>query len=132
MTEGKKILLVEDDQNAQNFYRELLTNEGYGVELADNGNQGFKKIQEGGYDLILLDIVLPGIDGEKILQKLKKEPPKQKNGPIVVLSNLIVQSTIQSALENGAATYFSKSDITPDQLLKQIRLLLSPLQNTSS
>jgi len=89
MTEpGKKLLIVEDDEFLRDFYQELLTSEGYTVDVAADGEVGWEKIHQGGWNLVLLDIMLPKMDGLHILQNLQAQPAQQKNGPIVVLTNL--------------------------------------------
>ena len=84
----KRILIVEDDQFLREFYQELLQSEGYTVDVAADGGVALEKLMEGGYDLVLLDIMLPKKDGLQILRELKVSPSKQKNKAIVVLTNL--------------------------------------------
>ena len=75
---GKKILLIEDDQLVSELYCELLKNEGYQVECAFDGEEGYRKMNEDGYDLVLMDIMLPKIDGVEILKRLKREKGLKK------------------------------------------------------
>lgn len=120
----KKILLVEDDQFLREFYQELLQEEGYFVDIAAEGESALKKIQEGTFHLILLDIMLPKLDGLQILQNLKITPPKVGNGPIVVLTNLGQDSIIKQCFELGAQGYLIKSALNPDQVLTEIKSYL--------
>ncbi|KKR83187.1 MAG: hypothetical protein UU29_C0007G0057 [Candidatus Daviesbacteria bacterium GW2011_GWA2_40_9] len=69
-----KILIVDDDDDIRNIYKDYLTANGFKVELATNGQEGLSKILQGGYDLILLDIMMPKIDGLGILRRLKEKP----------------------------------------------------------
>jgi len=117
----KKILVVEDEDRLNDLYVQLLEAEGYAVDSAKTGNEAFEKIHEGGYDLVLLDIVLPEIDGIHILQKLKKEPAKKKNVAIVLLTNLTENETIAKALKEGVSGYLIKSRYTPDQFLDEVK-----------
>lgn len=120
----KKILIVEDDQFLREFYQELLQGEGYTVDVAADGETGLKKLKEGGYSLVLLDILLPKEDGLQILRDLKVQPPKQANGSIVVLTNLGQDAIIKQCFELGAAGYLIKSALNPDQVLSEIHSFL--------
>lgn len=118
---GKKILVVEDDQFLREFYQELLQGEGFIVDVAAEGETASLKVHQGGYDLVLLDIMLPKKDGLQILRELKITPPQEKNGPIVALTNLGQDVVIRQAFELGAAGYIIKSAMNPDQVLKEIQ-----------
>jgi DNA-binding response OmpR family regulator len=125
----KKILIVEDDQYLRDLYIEILEDEGFFVENAADGDEGFKKIFHGGYDLVLLDIMLPKMNGLTILEKIQKETvPVQKNGMIVVLSNIGQEATVTKALSLGARGYMIKSEYSPNQVIHKIKefLGLSP------
>lgn len=121
----QKILIVEDDEILRNLYTELLTGEGFEVAEAADGAEGWNKIHNGGYDLIILDIVLPKKDGIQILRELKKQPPKTQNGPIVILTNLGQDSIIREGFQLGAAGYLIKSAFNPDQVLSEIKNFLA-------
>lgn len=116
----KKILIVEDDQFLREFYQELLQAEGYIIDLAADGETAFSKIHEGGYDLVMLDIMLPKKDGLQILKDTKANLPKTPNGPIVVLTNIGQDAIIKSCFEFGASGYIIKSAMNPDQVLTEI------------
>ncbi|MBI2011146.1 response regulator [Candidatus Daviesbacteria bacterium] len=120
MDQGKKILIVEDDQFLREFYQELLQTEGFLVDVAAEGEDGLLKLTQGGYDLVLLDIMLPKKDGLQILRDSKVSPPKSKNGPIVVLTNLGQDAIIKEAFSLGATGYMIKSALNPDQVLTEI------------
>lgn len=123
----QRILVVEDDRLLRDLYVELLSDEGFVVESAVDGQIGLSKILEGGYNLILLDIMLPKKDGLTILDELKNLQPKSKNGPIVILTNLGQDDAIKRGLSAGAAGYLIKSALTPDQVLHEVRtFLMSP------
>lgn len=124
MDEGKKILIVEDDQFLREFYQELLQSEKFIVDVAGDGELALQKIREGGYDLILLDIMLPKKDGMQILRELKVQPPKIVNGPIVCLTNLGQDAIIKQCFELGATGYLIKSAMNPDQVLTEIHAFL--------
>jgi two-component system, OmpR family, response regulator ResD len=121
---SKRILIVEDDQFLREFYQELLQSEGFNVDVAGEGETAFNKAYEGGYSLILLDIMLPKKDGLQILRDLKVSPAKSPNGPIVVLTNLGQDTIIKQCFELGAAGYLIKSAMNPDQVLTEINSYL--------
>lgn len=122
---NKKILVVEDDQFLREFYQELLTAEGYFVDMAAEGETAELKIQQNEYDLVLLDIMLPKKDGVQILRDLKIHPPKSPQVPIVVLTNLGQDTIIKECFSLGAAGYIIKSAMNPDQILTEIKSYLS-------
>lgn len=120
MADPKKILIVEDDQFLRDFYQELLQTEGYLVDVAQDGQIASEKIHKGGFDLIMLDIMLPKKDGIQILTEYKQTPPAAKNGPILVLTNLGQDAVIKKCFELGASGYIIKSALNPDQVLSEI------------
>jgi CheY-like chemotaxis protein len=121
---AKRILVVEDDSFLRDLYVEVLKSEGYDTEFAVDGEDGLTKITAGGYDLVLLDIMLPKMDGLTILKKIKEAPPTNPNKAVAVLSNLGQDSAISEAIANGAVGYMIKSDYTPDQALKQFKTFM--------
>ena len=124
---AKKILVVEDDQFIRELYIDILQDEGYDVDHAVDGEEGYAKLHMGGFDLVLLDIMLPKIDGIKILEKLKNEtPPVTPNKAILVLSNLGQETIIGNAIALGARGYLIKSDHTPDQVINKVKEYLTP------
>lgn len=121
---GKRVLIVEDDEFLRDFYQELLAGEGYNVDVAADGEIALTKIREGGWDLILLDIMLPKKDGLQILRDLKIQGPSSKIGPIVALTNLGHDAVINQAFGLGASGYLIKSAMNPDEVLAEIRSFL--------
>ena len=119
-----KILVIDDDPDLRDLYKEVLTEGGYQIDVASDGQEGLTKILLGGYDLILLDIMMPKIDGIGILKRLKDKPPDVYNGPIFVLSVLNQDEIIKKAMDLGAKGYIIKSDLTPDQVLNKISAIL--------
>lgn len=120
----KRILIVEDDQFLREFYQELLQSEGFVVDVAEDGEVGLTKARQGGYNLILLDIMLPKKDGLQILRDLKVTPPQTPNGPVVVLTNLGQDVIIKQCFALGATGYLIKSAMNPDQVLNEVRSYL--------
>jgi DNA-binding response OmpR family regulator len=124
----KKILLIDDDPDVKAIYEQVLTHAGYLFEYAKDGEEGYSKIIKGGFDLILLDIMMPKTDGVAVLRKLKSNPPSGvANGPIIVLSQLSQTEILNSALELGAKGYIIKTDVEPTQIIGSInRFLQNP------
>lgn len=121
----KRILVVEDDQNNRNLYQSVLTNAGFKVEVAVDGNEGLTKCQAGGYDLVLLDVMLPKMDGVGILTELKKNPPKIPNKNIYLLTNLTHDPILKEALDLGANDVILKTDVNPEELTKKVKEILA-------
>ena len=120
----KRILIIEDDQFLREFYQELLTEQGYLVDVAADGEVGLQKIQTQDYNLILLDIMMPKKDGVTVLADLKNKPPHTPNVQIVVLTNLGQDTIIKQCFDLGAAGYLIKSALNPDQVLQEIGAFL--------
>lgn len=118
---AKKILVTEDDQYTRDLYQEILKEAGFDVTVASDGQEGYQKAKEGGYDLILLDVVMPKMDGLGVLKELKTNPPKTANGQIVMLTNLSHDPIIDEAIKLGAKSYMTKVDINPDQLVERVK-----------
>ncbi len=126
---NKKILIVEDDQFIREFYQELLQAEGYHIDVAADGEIASQKALIGGFDLILLDIMLPKKDGLQVLRDLKVQPPKTPNKAVVVLTNLGQDSIIKQCFDLGAEGFLIKSALNPDQVLTEIKSFLSKTSN---
>jgi len=118
----KQILLVEDDAFLVDIYTTKLNEEGFAVEVAKTGEEALKKLEKIKPDLILLDIVLPGIDGWEILKKVKADP-KLKNIQVVILSNLGRKEEVEKGLNLGSVKYLVKANYTPTEVVEEIKLL---------
>lgn len=118
---ASKILVVEDDNYARDIYQEILTDAGFTVTTANNGEEGLAKLVEGGYDLVLLDVMMPKLDGLEVLKSLKAQGKGKNNGKIILLTNLAHDPIIKEALDTGATDYLIKSDLNPDQLLEHVK-----------
>jgi len=121
---ARKILLIEDNQYIKELYTEVLQNSGYLVEIAEDGISGVKKVKKGGYDLILLDMVMPKSGGLEVITAVSQNPPTTKNVPIILLTNLTKDAMVEQALSKGASSYIVKSDITPGQLIENVKKYL--------
>ena len=119
----KKILIIEDDK----FLRELITRklekEGYETSQAVDGEDGFKKVSSEKPDLILLDLILPGIDGFEVLSRIKKDD--QLSGiPVIILSNLGQKEDVERGLNLGAIDYLIKAHFTPTEIIEKAKKVL--------
>lgn len=124
MGERKKILIVEDDDLLRSLYAEMFKKEGFDVYEAEDGLKGERLIMEGGYDVILLDILLPEKDGLEILRSLKSQIPKEKNGPIVLISNLGQEEIVKKGIRLGAKGYLIKSQFRPEEVITEIKTFI--------
>ncbi len=121
MQSNQRILLIEDEKDARELYTEIIKFAGYQVESAGDGEEGLTKAQQGGYALILLDLMMPKLDGISVLKKLQTSPPKMKNGPIVILTNLAHDPVLEQAMALGANAFIIKTDVNPDLLSEKIK-----------
>jgi DNA-binding response OmpR family regulator len=121
----KKILLVEDDQFLSELYVEILKEGGYEVSWVADGEKGYQEMKKGGYDLVLLDVMLPKLDGLEILQKLKAGKQLKKNKVIFLLTNLSGEAIVRKKGRLQVDEYLIKSSLTPDKLLAKIKSYLS-------
>lgn len=121
---AKRILFVDDDLYIRDLYEEVLKGEGYTVDTAVNGEEGLAKLQLGGYDLVLLDVMMPALDGIGVLEELQKNPPQQPNGPIVLLTNLGHDPLVKTSKIQHVASYLVKADLTPPDLIKTVKRML--------
>jgi CheY-like chemotaxis protein len=121
---AKRLLVVDDDLYIRELYEEVLKDEGYDVQTASNGEEALGKLQQGGFDLVLLDIMMPKLDGLGIMDALTKTPPPVKNGPILLLTNLDHEPLIKDAMNKGAQAFLIKADITPADLITQVKKYL--------
>jgi len=124
----KKILIIEDDSFLSEMYSTKLIQEGFEVEVAVDGKQGFEKIKNIKPDLILLDIVLPKIDGFEVLENVKKDT-ELKNIPIILLTNLGQKSEIEKGLSLGADEYIIKAHFTPTAVVAKVKEMLKSKNN---
>lgn len=120
----KRILVVEDETYLRELYVQILQEEGYSIDSAADGEEAENKMRAGGYDLVLLDIVLPKVDGIQVLKNLQKNPPKTTNKAVMMLTNLGQEAVISEGVSLGVRGHIIKSDYTPDQLLLEIKKAL--------
>lgn len=125
MSEQKKgkILVVDDDITLRDMYAERLRAEGYEVEIAQDGEQGIERANTFKPDLILLDIMMPKINGFTALDILKTTP-SLKDIPVILLTALIQEDNKTKGMQGGAADYIVKSETMPKEVIEKIEKLI--------
>ncbi len=111
-----KILIVEDDQFIREMYALILTKDKHEVTEAPDGAAGLTEAQKGGFDVILLDLMMPQMDGLGFLENLQQHPAKKPNGPIIVMSNLAYADAKDKAMKLGATDFMVKADLDPKEV----------------
>ena len=120
---AKRILIVEDDRFLRELIVKKLINEGYDAIEAVDGEQGLQKTKEEKPDLILLDLILPGIDGFEVLT-LKKDDVSVSGIPVIILSNLGQKEDVEKGLGLGAVDYLIKAHFTPGEIIEKVGNIL--------
>jgi CheY-like chemotaxis protein len=120
-----KILLAEDEEIISMAYQHGLTYLGYEVVVAQDGLEAIQALQKQIPDILLLDIIMPNMNGIEVLQAVRTDPAYKKL-PIIMLTNLSQPSDEEQARELGASDYMIKSNITLTQLVERIESILHP------
>lgn len=122
--EGKKVLWVEDDSFLGDILAAKLTAEKCSLLYAKDGEMALKLLETDTPDIVLLDLVLPGISGFDVLEHIKKDD-RTKHVPVIVLSNLAQESDLERVKKLGASKHFVKASIDPARIIKEISSTLS-------
>jgi DNA-binding response OmpR family regulator len=120
----KKILIIEDDKFLRELISQKLLKEGHIVNEAIDGEDGIKKTREDKPDLILLDLILPGIDGFEVLSQIKTDPNLAPI-PVIILSNLGQREDVEKGLKLGAVDYLIKAHFTPGEIIEKVNAAFS-------
>jgi len=120
MEEGKVILLVDDDLTLREMYEERLKAEGFDIIQASNGEEAIKKAKENKPNIILLDIMMPKINGFDVLKEVKADPDL-KEIPVIVLTALIQDVDRVQGKKLGAVDYIVKSETMPGEVIAKIQ-----------
>lgn len=116
-----RILLVEDDQFLSVLLKNRLLKEGYDVIVAQDGPSALDQLRRERFNLVLLDLILPGQSGFEVMEEIRQEPKWSVEGaPIIVISNLGQESDIERSRELGASDYFVKARISIDELVQKV------------
>lgn len=126
---AKKILLVEDEDFIRELYTRQLTKAGFTVKSAADGQSGLETLKTETFDLLLLDIMLPGMNGLQLLREFKTQNP---TSPMItiLLTNLGQEAVIKEGFELGAQAYLIKASYTPDQVVNEVKNALFGTQPT--
>jgi two-component system alkaline phosphatase synthesis response regulator PhoP len=123
---SKKILVIEDERDIQDLLRHYLKREGYEVEIAQDGETGLRKASKERFDLVLLDLMLPRIDGLEICRSLRSHP-KTADLPIIMITAKAEEADRIVGLELGADDYVTKP-FSPREVLARIKALFRRLE----
>ena len=123
-TAKRRILVVEDEKDAMSIYIDILTNSGFEADGATDGNKALELLEAEKYDLVLLDIIMPEMDGIETLEKIKQFPAKFGNMKVIMLSNIGGDIAIDKAMSIGADGYMLKSETEPLDLINIINKYL--------
>ena len=119
-----KILIIEDDPLMSRMYQKIFTFEKYAVSMAQNGEAGLEKMRSEKPTLVLLDVMMPKMNGLQVLEKAKADPELKKI-PVVMLTNLAGQQDAEKALSMGAVKYIVKSENEPKDVVKMVKGILA-------
>jgi DNA-binding response OmpR family regulator len=117
----KNILIVEDDSFLLELYTHQFAKSGFNIISASDGKKALELVKKEKFDLILLDIMIPKLNG---LEVLKEITSLDKNIPVVILSNIGNDEIIKKALQEGAKAFIIKSRYTPDQVVNEVKSIL--------
>jgi DNA-binding response OmpR family regulator len=120
-----KILCIEDEYFISELYVRALTKAGYEVTVSMSGEDGLAYAQKGGFDVILLDLMIPGLTGMEVLRALR-DPAKSPgfNSKIIITTNLVQDDATRAEIEKQADGYLIKADITPRQLVAFVQSIV--------
>ncbi len=128
---AKRILLVEDNAQSRSIGRAKLTEAGYDVTEAGDGVEALKALEAGVPDLILLDLMMPLMDGYKVLQMVKTNP-RTRDVPVIILSGRGQAEEVSKGLKLGAADFLIKMRTTPKILLEKVETILAASASSAS
>ena len=125
MVVDKKIhvLLIEDDQFLSDIYKTKFEMEGFKITLADSGETGLAAVKKKRPDIILLEILMPKMDGFEVLKNLK-EKSTTKNIPVILLTNLGQKDDVDKGLAMGASDYLIKAHFKPSETVDKVKKIL--------
>jgi two-component system response regulator VicR len=117
---NKKILIVDDEPDLRMMFKDILGTFGYQLDEAGDGVECLEKMAKVKYDLILLDLMMPRMDGMEALTRIKQDPDKYGKAPVLILTNLTSDVAIKEGFERKADGYLIKTELTPEQVVREI------------
>ncbi len=121
---GRKVLLIEDEDVFIEMFGKKLEHEGFEIVAAKNGKWGLKEAEKGGFDCVILDMMMPAMNGYEAIRELRANE-NTKNIPIIILSNSALDSEVQKALDLGANAYHIKTQVTPGEVAEEVKELIN-------
>ncbi len=121
---SKLLLIVEDDPLMQRMYQKIFTFEKYEVATASNGQEGLDKARTLKPIVVLLDVMMPKMNGLEVLEKIKADP-ELKHIPVIMLTNLAGEKDAETALMKGAIKYIVKSEHDPKQVVAMVKEIIA-------
>ena len=118
------VLIVEDDPLMSRMYQKIFTFEKYQVAAAGDGQEGLDKARQVKPTVILLDVMMPKMNGLQVLEKLKSDP-ETKAIPVIMLTNLAGEKDAENALLKGAIKYIVKSEHDPKQIVGMVKEIIA-------
>lgn len=118
-----KVLIIEDDPLISRMYQKIFTFEKYEVEMAKDGQEGLDKARQTKPSVILLDVMMPKMNGLQVLERLKADPAT-KSIPVLILTNLSGQLDAETAISKGAVKYIVKSEHEPKEVADIVKKIL--------
>lgn len=119
-----KILIIEDDPLMQRMYQKAFSFDGYEVVVAGDGMEGLEKVRSEKPTIVLLDVMMPKMNGLDTLAKIKSDP-EIKATPVIMLTNLAGSADAEKALSMGAVKYIIKSEQEPKQVVSMVKEILA-------
>ncbi len=123
MADKKKILLVEDDRYINRAYNDGLSRAGFDVRVAHDGKEALQKIKEDKPDIILLDVLMPNMNGLEMLEEIRMDK-SLAHTPVIVLSNLSQGTDVEKAKVLGVVEYLIKSDLSMEDVIEKVKFHL--------
>lgn len=123
-SEKTHVLVVEDDTFLANIYKMKFEMEGFKVSVSENGEVGLKDVKTKKPDIVLLDILLPKMDGFMVLEKLKADK-EVANIPVILLTNLGQKDDVEKGKKLGAVDYLIKAHFKPSETVNKVKKVLS-------
>lgn len=127
----QKVFIVEDDEFLSKMYNTKFQMEGFETEIAVNGEEALQKLPNLNPTIILLDIMMPKLDGIEVLRRLKQDA-RFKDIPVLVLTNLSAGEKVEEATKLGAVGYLIKSSKTPNEVVQEVKEILKKLSSPAS
>jgi len=121
---GRKILIIEDEDIFIQMFGDKLKQEGFEIVAAKNGKWGLKEAEKGGFSCVLLDMMMPAMNGYEAIQELRANE-NTKNIPIIILSNSALDSEVKKAMDLGASAYHIKTKVTPGEVAEEVKAFIA-------